>query len=231
MFSDFSTVWVQFFLTNLVCFWSPTGEEQGSGRIFSCVGAHYGLPFPSGLQGRTCFLLWLLCLCEKWSTSHSPVPALPLTTRDKFPQPCVRVNTVTLVHIRWVDEYMDFISMKYFPKGEVAQLLNLWVMTPYGVSQLNVGIVNTLANGKMFLNMQWPTLNSKSDMKWILGALLVLTFVALCDFTVALVLDTQHKCYALCMPLCHVMPVSHAWNTSAQICDYNLQAELFLLHA
>lgn len=119
MFSDFSTVWVQFFLTHLVCFWSPTGEEQGSGRIFSCVGAHYGLPFPSGLQGRTCFLLWLLCLCEEWSTSHSPVPALPLTTRDKFPQPCVRVNTVTLVHIRWVDEYMDFISMKYFPKGEV----------------------------------------------------------------------------------------------------------------
>lgn len=35
-----------------------------------------------------------------------------------------------------------------------AQFSNLWLMTPDGVSQLNVGIVNTLAEGKRFLSMQ-----------------------------------------------------------------------------
>lgn len=44
---------------------------------------------------------------------------------------------------------MGFISVRYFPQEkEEAQLLNLWVVIHYGLSQLSAGTTNTLASGK-----------------------------------------------------------------------------------
>lgn len=40
-------------------------KSGGLERALSCAGDYCGLFFLSGLQGRTCFLPWPLCLCEQ----------------------------------------------------------------------------------------------------------------------------------------------------------------------
>lgn len=130
------------------------------------------------------------------NTSRSLGPTLPLSTETDFPA-CAK-SCCYLVHIFWASEFMGFMSVRHFPKERrgsarnPSQPLNLWVVTLSELSQRSVGITNTLASGKRFLNTRRPKLNSKSGMAWESWVLWeALISAALCDFTVALVLNTQ----------------------------------------
>lgn len=98
------------------CIWFPFEVLLEKDRgLFQC-GNHCGLLFPRGLQGRTCFLpdFGVSVRSEARAT-----PCCQLCHWDKFPQLCARIGTVTLVHLRWVDEHVDFISGKGCPREEV----------------------------------------------------------------------------------------------------------------
>lgn len=161
-------------------------------------------------------------------TSRSLVPASLLTTETDFPGMC-KVRLLPGAHLlgEWVcGLYFSEVFSPKRKKGQChkAQLLSLWVVTHCGLSQLSVGIMNTLASGKKAFrtcnNQNW-TQNQAWRESWVLPE--APTFAALCDFTVALVLNTQHTYFGL-----H-MPPWRAWNTSAQICGYILWLALILI--
>lgn len=109
-------------------------------------------------SGQDLFPPRLQCLCDS-GVKHEPLPVANFTTETNFSS---RVQELTplpwYTSGGWMSTWTLFLGRvapeRRWDLSHKAQFSNLWLMTSDGVSQLNVGIVNTLADGKRFLGMQ-----------------------------------------------------------------------------
>lgn len=74
--------------------------------------------------------------------------------------------------------------------------------------------------------MQQPKAVSKPNVYWVCGGLAVIVYVTSCDLTAALVLNTQHRYFALSMLSGHRLQICTPWsimNIMNQIHDYTVK--------